>query len=40
MAVWVIMRAFDALNLLPLPNRLALRKHSDCTVTNWRAGIA
>jgi trehalose-phosphatase len=24
MAVWVIMRAFDALNLLPLPNRLDL----------------
>jgi trehalose-phosphatase len=26
MAVWVIMRAFDALNLLPLPNRLDLRE--------------
>ena len=25
MAVWVIMRAFEALNLLPLPNRLDLR---------------
>ena len=26
MAVWVIMRAFDALELLPLPNRLDLRE--------------
>ena len=26
MAVWVIMRAFDALQLLPLPNRLDLRE--------------
>ena len=26
MAVWVIMRAFDALKLLPLPNRLDLRE--------------
>ena len=26
MAVWVIMRAFDALDLLPLPNRLDLRE--------------
>ncbi|OCB28342.1 trehalose-phosphatase [Mycobacterium malmoense] len=26
MAVWVIMRAFDALHLLPLPNRLDLRE--------------
>ena len=26
MAVWVIMRAFDALSLLPLPNRLDLRE--------------
>ncbi len=29
MAVWVIMRAFDALDLLPLPNRLDLRETLD-----------
>lgn len=38
MAVWVIMRAFDALNLLPLPNRLDLREtlglHS-AELANW-----
>ena len=38
MAVWVIMRAFDALNLLPLPNRLDLLEtlglHSD-ELAHW-----
>ncbi len=38
MAVWVIMRAFDALNLLPLPNRLDLGEtlglHSD-ELAHW-----
>ncbi len=40
MAVWVIMRAFDALNLLPLPNRLDLREtlglHS-AELAQWNA---
>ena len=39
MAVWVIMRALDALNLLPLPNRLdlmeALGLHS-AELTHWQ----
>ncbi|MDD4866345.1 MAG: trehalose-phosphatase [Mycobacterium sp.] len=38
MAVWVIMRAFDALNLLPLPNRLDLMEtlglHTD-ELAHW-----
>ncbi len=38
MAVWVILRALDALNLLPLPNRLDLREtlglHSD-ELAHW-----
>ena len=29
MAVWVILRAVDALELMPLPNRLDLRESSD-----------
>ena len=31
MAVWVILRAMDALNLMPLPNRLDLREELDLT---------
>ena len=38
MAVWVILRAFDALNLMPLPNRLDLRERlglADDELAHW-----
>ncbi|MGB9226364.1 trehalose-phosphatase [Mycobacterium sp.] len=39
MAVWVILRAFDALELLPLPNRLDLRENlrlHDDELARWK----
>ena len=39
MAVWVILRAFEALELMPLPNRLDLRERLGLTDAEWSVGI-
>ena len=39
MAVWVIMRAIDALNLLRCRTDSTCGKRWDCTVPNWRTGM-